>query len=232
MQFLVVHALLNEYDGIDIQNGGKQLNSIFGYFILGISLAAPVGPVNAAQLNTGIRNGFFHALIFGFGALTADVIYMVAVYLGVGQFLTTPFMKTLLWSFGAFVLIYTGIEAIVSMKKLTIKMTKGKRVRLRQSALSGFLMSLLNPLTILFWLGIYGSVLAGVSENTSDLRLIVFSGAMIAGILTWDFTMSILSSGAKKFLSVRLLKGITLVTALSMIVFGLYFGLKAIDLMF
>ncbi|MFC4410333.1 LysE family transporter [Chungangia koreensis] len=208
------------------------MNSIIGYFILGISLAAPVGPVNAAQLNTGIRNGFFHALIFGFGALTADILYMIAVYLGVGQLLTSSFMKTLLWSFGAFVLIYTGIEALISMKKLTIKMTKGKRTRLRQSAISGFLMSLMNPLTILFWLGIYGSVLAGTADNVSNTKLLVFSLSMIMGILTWDFTMSILSSGAKKYLSANLLKGITLVTSLSMILFGLYFGLKALELMF
>jgi len=208
------------------------LNSIFGYFALGISLAAPIGPVNAAQLNTGIRNGFFHALLFGFGALTADVLYMIAVYLGVGQFLTTPFMKTLLWAFGAFVLIYTGIEALISIKKLTIKMTKGKRTRLRQSAFSGFLMSLLNPLTILFWLGIYGSILAGVSDQLTNTKLLVFSGSMILGILTWDFFMSVLSSGAKRFLSVKLLKGVTLITSIAMIGFGLYFGLKAMDLMF
>ena len=37
----------------------------------------------------------------------------------------------------------------------------GKVVRLRHSLLSGFLMALLNPLTILFWLGIYGSGLVG-----------------------------------------------------------------------
>lgn len=29
------------------------------YILLGISLAAPVGPVNAAQLNRGIKKGFF-----------------------------------------------------------------------------------------------------------------------------------------------------------------------------
>lgn len=208
------------------------MNSIFSYFILGISLAAPVGPVNAAQLNTGIKNGFFHALIFGIGALTADVLYMAAVYFGVGQFLTSDYMKTLLWAFGAFVLIYTGIEALVSMKNIEIMSKKGKRVRLRKSALTGFFMSLLNPLTILFWLGIYGSVLADASGKVSDTMLLVFSGAMIAGILMWDFSMSLLSSGARKFLSVGLLKWITAITSIAMIVFGLYFGFKAFGMMF
>ena len=50
------------------------MNSIVAYIFLGVSLAAPIGPVNAAQLDTGIKNGFFHAWIFGIGALTADVL--------------------------------------------------------------------------------------------------------------------------------------------------------------
>ncbi len=46
-----------------------------------------MGPINAAQLEKGIRSGFFHAWILGIGALLADVIYMALIYLGVIHFL-------------------------------------------------------------------------------------------------------------------------------------------------
>ncbi len=59
----------------------------------------------------GIRSGFFHAWILGIGALLADVIYMALIYLGVIHFLEKDIIKLFLWSFGAFVLIYTGIES-------------------------------------------------------------------------------------------------------------------------
>ena len=142
-------------------------------YLFRVSLAAPIGPVNAAQLDTGIKNGFFHALIFGIGALIADILYMVMVYFGVGQFIDSPCMKIFLWSFGCFVLTYTGIESLLTLHKIKVDLKSGKRIRLRHSLLSGFLVSLLNPLTILFWLGIYGSVLAETSQTFQANQIII-----------------------------------------------------------
>lgn len=208
------------------------MNSLLTYVFLGVSLAAPIGPVNAAQLNTGIKNGFSHAWIFGFGALIADVIYMAMVYFGVGQFIEFPVVKTILWSFGCFVLTYTGIETLLSLHKIELNMKIGKSIRLRRSLLAGFFMSLLNPLTILFWLGIYGSVLAKTAETFSGNQIIVYSFAIIVGIILWDTFMAVISSGARKHLSATFLKGISLLSALSMIGFGIYFGIQAYQELF
>ena len=74
---------------------------------------------------------------------------MLIVYMGVSQFLETPFMQTLLWSFGCFVLIYTGVDSIISAKKeVEMKYIKGRT--LKKSFLYGFLLSITNPLSILF----------------------------------------------------------------------------------
>ncbi|OMP66362.1 LysE family transporter [Domibacillus epiphyticus] len=208
------------------------MNSILTYVFLGVSLAAPVGPVNAGQIDTGIKNGFFHAWIFGIGALTADAAYMAMVYLGVAQFIDSPFMKTLLWSFGCFVLTYTGVESLITAHKIEVKVKKGKAIPLKRSFLSGFLMSLLNPLTVLFWLGIYGSVLAETAESLTDNQLFLYSAAIIAGILCWDLLMAALSSVARRFLSSALLKMISIISSLSMFGFGIYFGIQAFRTLF
>lgn len=84
------------------------MNSIVTYIFLGVSLAASIGPVNAAQLDTGIKNGFFHAWIFGIGALTADVLCMIMVYFGIGQIIEFPLVKIILWSFGLLVFWFFG----------------------------------------------------------------------------------------------------------------------------
>lgn len=208
------------------------MNSIFTYILLGISLAAPVGPVNAAQLNTGIKNGFFHAWIFGLGALTADVLYMIMVYFGVGQFIDSPLVKIILWSFGCFVLTYTGVENLLTLHKIKIDLKFGKSIRFRRSLLAGFFMSLLNPLTILFWLGIYGSVLAETSQIFSGNQIIIYSLAIIVGVILWDTIMAFISSGARRFLSTTLLKIISILSSLSMIGFGVYFGIQAYQTLF
>ena len=208
------------------------MNSIFTYIFLGISMAAPIGPVKTVLLNTGIKNGFFHAWFFSLGALTTDIMYMFIVYFGVGQFIDSPLMKIILWSFGCFVLLYTGIENLLSLHKIEMNLKSGKRVRLRKSILSGFFMSLLNPLTILFWLGIYGSILAKTAGVSTGYQIIINSIAILVGIILVDFIMSFLSSGARKLLSTKLLKTVSLISSILMIGFGIYFGMQAFQALF
>ena len=114
-------------------------------------------------------------------------MYMLIVYFGVGQFIDSPLLKIILWSFGCFVLLYTGIENLLSLHKIEMKLKSGKRIRLRQSILSGFFMSLLNPLTILFWLGIYGSILAKTAGVSTGYQIILNSAAILLGIMLVDF---------------------------------------------
>ncbi|MBM7585562.1 threonine/homoserine/homoserine lactone efflux protein [Bacillus pakistanensis] len=208
------------------------MNSIFTYLLLGVSLAAPVGPVNAAQLDKGIKNGFFHAWIFGVGALIADMIYMLMVYLGVIHFIDTSFMKTFLWLFGFFVLSYTGVESLLSSGKIVTDLQSAGKKSLSKSFFTGFLMSISNPLTILFWLGIYGSVLAKTAETFSNHQLVTYSLAIITGILLWDFTMATISSLARRLLNSTILKAISFLSSMSMIGFGLYFGYQAFKALF
>lgn len=208
------------------------MNSIFTYILLGVSLAAPIGPVNAAQLDKGIKNGFIHAWIFGIGALAADVIYMFLVYFGVVHFIESSFMKTFLFFFGFFVLMYTGIESLLTAKNVDINIRNQWETPLVKSFISGFLMSLLNPLTILFWLGIYGSILAKTSEVSTDNQLTIYSISVISGIILWDLIMAIISGWARRFLSKNFLMSISTISSLAMIGFGIYFGIQAFKSLF
>ncbi|PIC80014.1 amino acid transporter [Sporosarcina sp. P18a] len=208
------------------------MNSLVVYMFLGASLAAPIGPVKTVLLNTGIKRGFFHAWAFSLGSVAADILYMFIVYFGVGQFIESPLIKIILWSFGCFVLLYTGIENLLTLNKVEMSLKFGKRVRLRTSMLTGFLMSLMNPLTIIFWLGIYGSILAKTAGGSTGYQIIFNSGAIMLGIIIVDVMMAFLSSGARKFLSVRLLIIVSLISSLSMIGFGLYFGIQAYQALF
>ncbi|SMF82317.1 Threonine/homoserine/homoserine lactone efflux protein [Paenibacillus uliginis N3/975] len=217
--------------GYFVRMGENTMSLFLSYIFLGLSLSAPVGPINAAQLDKGLKKGFWHAWLFGLGAVMADILYMVLVYMGVVHFLSTPFMQTFLWLFGAFVLIYTGIESVVSAGKVTISSNK-KEDSLLSSVSSGFLMSLSNPMTILFWLGIYGSVLVKTASDYGTGDLLLYSAAVIFGVLIWDFLMAAMASTFRKYLSNRGITFISIISGLSLIGFGIYFGFRAIKLLF
>jgi threonine/homoserine/homoserine lactone efflux protein len=209
-----------------------NINIFISYIFLGLSLSAPIGPINAAQLDKGLKRGFMHAWVVGLGAVCADIIYMLLVYFGMIHLLDAPFIKAFLWLFGFFVLVYTGVESIVNSEQVTSLETREVGESLFKSFTSGFLMSLFNPLSILFWLGIYGSILAKMTSEYSMDQLLVYSGAIVFGILLWDVLMAGASSIFRKILTNRLLKLISISSGLSLVGFGLYFGVQALQLLF
>ena len=207
------------------------MNTFLSFILLGLSLSAPVGPINAAQLNKGIHNGFLHAWLIGLGAMVGDVLFMLLIYFGVAQFLTTPFMKSFLWLFGFFILMYTGIESILTAKNsleadTTVKESTSKSFR------TGFFMAISNPLNIIFWLGIYGAVLAKTSDLYSHAQLLIYSGGIFLGIFLWDIIMASIATSFRKFMNARALQFISVGAGVSLIGFGLYFGYEAFFFIF
>ena len=159
---------------------------LLSYVYLGISLSAPVGPINAAQMETGLRKGFSYAWLFGLGAILADIVYMILVYFGLATYMNIPIIQTFLWLFGAFVLIYSGAESLAS------------------------------------------SVLAETANHLSTRQIFINSCAIICGIFLWDYTIALLSSIFRRFLTDRFLRAVSLFSGISLIGFGLYFGSKGI----
>lgn len=205
---------------------------ILGYILLGISLSAPIGPINAAQLDKDVRGGFLPSWFVGLGAITADIIYMLLVYFGIIHLLDLPFVKAFLWLFGFFVLVYTGVESIKNAGTLSQSNMRGDEAALSKSFMNGFLMSLFNPLSIMFWLGIYGSILAKAVNDSTMEQTLINSGAVILGILIWDIFMATAASLFRKYLTLGVLKGISIISGLSLVGFGCYFGAKAVQFLF
>lgn len=204
---------------------------LVSYFLLGLSLAAPMGPINAAQIERGIRGGFMHSWLIGLGALLADGVFMLLVYFGVIHFLSSPFMQTLLWLFGFFVLSYIGCESLLKAGKVAVS-SKRSSESLLKSFNAGFFMSLSNPLSILFWLGVFGSVLANMIVQFRAHEVLLYSSIMMMGIVVWDLFMAIVSSLFRRFLSSRFLTAVSVVSGLSLIGFGVYFGFEAYRALF
>lgn len=173
-----------------------------------------------------------HSWFVGLGAISADIIYMLLVYFGIIHLLDAPFVKAFLWLFGFFVLVYTGVESIKNAGIIEASEMRSSEASLSKSFLAGFLMSLFNPLSILFWLGIYGSILAKAASEYPMHQLLLYSSAIVLGILLWDVSMAAASSVFRKLLTARVLKAISVLSGLSLVGFGFYFGVQAMRLLF
>lgn len=208
-----------------------EFGVLISYLCLGLTLAAPIGPVNSARLDKGLKNGFWHAWVVGLGAIIADACFMLAVYLGFVKFLNIPVVQIFLWLFGGFVLIYTGIEAMLTSNKLTFDYSRNKD-SLITCLLTGFFITITSPLSILFWIGIYGSVLAKAVNQYNLSLLLAYSSMIFLGLTCWDLLIATLTMGFKRFLNIKVLSVISSLSGLSLIIFGLYFGGQGIKALF
>lgn len=205
-----------------------NISILAGYIILGFTLAAPIGPVNSARLDKGIKNGFWHAWVVGAGSMIADGIFMLMVYLGMVQFLGIPIVQIFLWLFGGFILIYSGVESIKNANMITLNYSRNKESLLK-CFFTGFIMSITSPLSILFWLGIYGSVLAKTAQTNGTESLLIYSSMIFLGLTFWDIFVAALTTGFRKLLNMKSLIAISIISGVSLIGFGLYFSYQGID---
>ncbi|WP_099304005.1 LysE family translocator [Bacillus sp. Marseille-P3800] len=199
------------------------------FLILGLSLGAPIGPVNAARIEKGIQNGFAHSWMVGFGSLMADGIFMSCVYLGLHHFIETPFIQSFLWLFGAFVLLYSGIEGMMRSNRFSIIENRNKD-SLIHCFFNGLLLSISNPMSMMFWLGIYGSIMVKTAETATNQQLLVYTLMIFIGLTIWDLFVALITSGGRRFLTPATLKLIALLSGLSLVAFGVYFAIHGIQL--
>jgi threonine/homoserine/homoserine lactone efflux protein len=207
-----------------------NVGMLVSYIFLGLTLAAPIGPVNAARLDKGIKNGFWHAWVVGVGSMIADGIFMLLVFLGIVKFIEIPIVQIFLWLFGGFILLYSGVEGILKANIIVLNNTRNKE-SLFKSFITGFVMSITSPMSILFWLGIYGSVLAKTVTTYDSSLLLIYSSMIFVGLALWDLFVASLTTSFRKFLNPKSLMTISILSGASLIGFGLYFtyqGIKAL----
>lgn len=205
--------------------------TLLSYIGLGLSLAIPVGTITIEMVKQGVRRGFWHSLFVAFGSLSADIVFMTLIYAGIAQFLMDPVSKMIIWIMGLFSLLYLGWDSIKEGIR-PVAIASGQERGLWQCYLSGFTLAALNPLTIVFWFGIYGSVLASIIDKVRFSETLLYSSAVFMGVLLWDLFVSCSVHFTRQFLNPFAIQILSIIAGLMLIGFGVYFGLQIIQLGF
>jgi threonine/homoserine/homoserine lactone efflux protein len=92
----------------------------------------------------------------------------------------------------------------------------------------GYLVNISNPIAVVFWLGIFGSLISASGEAAAETTALQQGLAILAGILTWHTSMSMLTHWGKRFVNERSARIISIVAGLALIGFGLRFAYNAI----
>ncbi|QCW01958.1 LysE family translocator [Natrinema pallidum] len=209
-------------------------SEVLQYILLGLALSIPIGPINIKIVNQGLKDGFWNSWLVGIGGMAADLILMFLIYFGLSERLTTTTAQAVMWVFGAVVLSYLGYESIRDAQNTTefgtaVEADGGRQESLSRSFVSGFLIAISNPLNLIFWIGIYGSVLAATLDQAGIEVALLYSASIFIGIASWDLGLATATHYGRQFVTAKLLRYFSVGAGLLLIGFGMMFAYYAID---
>ncbi|HYB08787.1 MAG TPA: LysE family transporter [Alphaproteobacteria bacterium] len=156
--------------------------------LIGLSIAAPVGPIGLLCIKRSLKDGMAAGLATGLGAATADGFYGAVAGFGLASisgFLMAE--QTLLRLAGGFVLIWLGISSF-RKRAVAEKAIKDGRGLLTAYATTVFL-TLTNPSTIISFIAVFASV--GLTETAgSYAKAASFVAAVFTGSALWWVVLS------------------------------------------
>ncbi len=156
--------------------------------ILGLSIAAPVGPIGVLCIRRTLAQGQLVGLVSGLGAATADVVYGCLAGLGL-TLVSDVLVKQQGWLrlVGGLFLIYLGVKTFLTRPAEKAAQAQGRG--LLGAYGSTLALTLTNPMTILSFVAILAG--AGVGQGGGDyLSAGVFVLGVFIGSALWWLTLS------------------------------------------
>lgn len=152
----------------------------FKGFKFGMLLQLAVGPICLFIFQTTVQSGFIPGISGVAGVTLIDGLYILTAIFGIGSLLEkVPTLQKYLKYFGGLVLIVFGLSNILILFGITIIPSFNNAGNVENVLLKTMLLTLSNPLTILFWAGVFSTKI--VEENLSKKEMYQFGfGAMFA----------------------------------------------------
>jgi len=198
--------------------GSVDTGLLINGIIIGIILAAPVGPIAFVCIQRTLARGRLHGITSGVGVATADTFYAAVTAFGLG--LISDFLLARQWFFrlfGGLALVAIGIRIVFSSPPESLSGTENESYLADFSTM--FAIAIANPLTIVFFTIIIPGFGIAIGGNTSIGSAIFVIGVFIGELAWWVFLCGSLGS-VRDYLTRERLHLINRLAGLVIAVFG------------
>ena len=159
-------------------------NTFIRGLVLGVSIAAPVGPMGLLCMRRTLAGGFAAGLISGLGVATADALYGALAAFGL-TLVTSLLLGQQVWLriVGGLFLCYLGLRTLRSRPVDRALTTSGSG--LAGQYMSTFALTLTNPATILSFAAIFAGVGLGSGDGGHAAAALLVLGVFLGSSLWW-----------------------------------------------
>jgi len=198
--------------------------------LLGLSLAAPIGPVNLEIIKRGLNSGFKQAFLTGAGAMCADTTYLILIFFGLTSFFNFSFMKIFLGIAGSIILIYLGVMSAKEFFRKADATENNPHQLFKTSFVTGYVLAISSPMTIVWWTGVFGALLAAQTNTQTTISAFFSCLSILLGCFIWVFSLAAALHWGKKIINEKITRFISFFAGLFLILFGIYFLYRAVGL--
>ncbi|WP_085622693.1 MULTISPECIES: LysE family translocator [unclassified Pseudomonas] len=194
-------------------------------FVIGFSIAAPVGPIGLLCVQRSLKRGFRSGLATGLGAASADTLYGLLGAIGItGVALSAPSLAIFLKVVGGAFLVWLawGIARDALNPKHAAEAVAS--TELTRDFLTAFGLTLSNPMTILAFIAIFAALDPLSGEPQAGEAMWLGTCSMLAGVFlgsaAWWLCLSGLTAALRKKMSVSFMRVISAMSAVAIGTFG------------
>ncbi|HNP49141.1 MAG TPA: LysE family translocator [Bacteroidia bacterium] len=202
-----------------------MLEPVFSGFTFGLLLAIMLGPVFFALLQTSLHEGFKAGVHMALGVCISDATVIAICYFFAAQLNLMEQNKSVMGWIGGCLLIGFGIVNFIKKTKVK-EVDDDKKTVHAKFMLQGFLLNILNPAVLLFWLSVIGIV--SLKENYTKNDQIAFFGSVLLTVLGTDLLKSFVANRIKNLLKQNVIVWVNRVIGCALIGFGIHMIWKVI----
>ena len=163
------------------------LQLILRGFILGLAIAAPVGPIGVLCIRRTLAQGRLFGFVSGLGAATADALYGCVAAFGLTAISALLVrQQDLLRLLGGLFLCYLGVRTLLA--RPTDQSAAAEGQGLGRAYFSTLLLTLTNPITILSFVAVFAGLGVGGGNGYGAAAAIVLG--VFLGSAAWWFLLS------------------------------------------
>ena len=210
-----------------------MIQDIFSAIPWGILLAFTIGPVFFVLLETSILKGFRAAMIFDFGVVLGDIVFIMIAYFSTSALLEKLKDDPGLFIFGGIIMISFGVISFLKDKKEfkkkileNIEDDIVKQKNYFKLFVKGFFLNFINIGVLGFWLGII--IIFGPKLNMETNRIIVFIATILITYLLVDVLKIQLAKKLKSKLTPYNIYKIKRTISVILMIFGVFLMIQGV----
>jgi threonine/homoserine/homoserine lactone efflux protein len=203
-----------------------DLSFFFKGLLIGAAVSAPVGPIGLLCINRSLTEGRLRGFVSGLGAATADMVFCIIA--GFGFTFVSRFLdERALWIslVGACGLVFLGLKIFFSRPvERSCAAMAGDLVHIYVST---FVLTLINPVTILFFVALFTSLGVTLTRMDYPSLVLLITGVLVGAVLWWFLLTGCVSLLHRK-LTQKTIRWVNRISGTIVMVLGLLAFLSAV----